>query len=187
MPQHLMPTLTNLEIPDKIQFDFSSRKARNQQYSMIALNPFVKVNGQIRRIQGFDVNYAFAKAPTAQNRLPIVNSVLSEGSIYKFFVEETGVHRITRSFLQSIGMSTSNINPRQIKVYGYGGAPLPFLNSENTEFDLRELAIKVVGEEDGSLMEMITFSFMVKVQEDIFHKWIPMSILMQIGLIIISR
>lgn len=156
VPQYLLSSLNNIEIPDEIKFQFFSKKARDQEYAMINMNPFVKVNGQIRRIQSFDVNYAFlpagqagAKSPL-QNRLPITNSVLSEGSIYKFYVEETGVHRITRSFLQSIGMSTSNIDPRQIKVYGYGGAPLPFLNSENTEFDLRELAIKVVGEEDGS-------------------------------------
>lgn len=150
VPQRLSSTLSNIQIPDQIAFEFYSRKARNQHYSMLALNPFVKVNGQIRRIQGFDVKYAFAKAQRAQNRLPITNSVLAEGSVYKFYVEETGVHRITRSFMQSIGMSTSNINPRQIKVYGYGGAPLPFLNSENTEFDLREIPIKVVGGEDGS-------------------------------------
>jgi hypothetical protein len=150
VPQHLLSTLTNIEIPNEIKLAFSSKRARNQQYSIITLNPFVKVNGQIRRVAGFDVKYAFAKAAPTQNRMPITNSILSEGSVYKFFVEETGVHRITRNFLQSIGMSTSNIDPRQIKVYGYGGAPLPFLNSENTEFDLRELAIKVVGEEDGS-------------------------------------
>ncbi|MEM7187700.1 MAG: type IX secretion system sortase PorU, partial [Bacteroidota bacterium] len=42
------------------------------------------------------------------------------------------------------------INPRNLKVYGGGGKPLPLVNQNNTIFDLPETAIQVVGEEDGS-------------------------------------
>ena len=43
----------------------------------------------------------------------------------------------------------TNIDPRTIKIYGHGGAPLPLINADNTEFDPPEIAVKVIGEEDG--------------------------------------
>jgi hypothetical protein len=46
-------------------------------------------------------------------------------------------------------MNTDNIDPRSLKIYGHGGKPLPFANSLNTQFDLPENAIQVIGEEDG--------------------------------------
>src|SRR5690606_22487226 len=46
--------------------------------------------------------------------------------------------------------NVNDIDPRKIKIYGNGGNMLPYLNSENTAFDLPEIAIQVVGEADGS-------------------------------------
>ena len=78
------------------------------------------------------------------------NSVLSSGDWYKFKIEQTGVHILNKSFLNSIGMNTDGIDPRTIKVYGNGGKALPFKNIDNTVFDLMENSIQVVGELDGS-------------------------------------
>ncbi|MEQ3655033.1 MAG: type IX secretion system sortase PorU [Dokdonia sp.] len=143
-------TLKDIPIPEQTTIRLESKKARDVIYTIVTLNPFVRQNGQLKRILSFDLAYTYNRSAQTSSRLAITNSVLAEGDVYKFYVEETGVHRISRGFLQSLGMSTAGIDPRQIKVYGYGGAPLPFRNSDNTEFDLRELAIKVVGEQDGS-------------------------------------
>lgn len=78
------------------------------------------------------------------------NSVLSSGDWYKFKVDTTGIYKLDRGFLQSLGINTNGLNPQQIKVYGNGGALLPQLNSAFRYDDLQELAIYVEGENDGS-------------------------------------
>ena len=77
------------------------------------------------------------------------NSVLSNGNWYKFSVDTTGVFKIDNSFLQSLGINTANLDPRNIKVYGNGGAMLPQRNSDFRYDDLTENAIFVSGEDDG--------------------------------------
>lgn len=78
------------------------------------------------------------------------NSVLSSGDWYKFSVDTTGVFKIDRNLLQSIGISTNNINPKNIKIYGNGGNLLPVLNGDFRYNDLQENAIYINGEDDGS-------------------------------------
>ena len=77
------------------------------------------------------------------------NSVLSTGNWYKFSVDTTGVFKIDNSLLQKMGINTSNLNPRNIKIYGNGGALLPQKNSDFRYNDLEENAIFVSGESDG--------------------------------------
>lgn len=78
------------------------------------------------------------------------NSVLSTGDWYQFSIDTTGVFKIDRTLLQQIGISTSNLNPKKIHIYGNGGQLLPELNSEFRYDDLQENAIYVAGENDGS-------------------------------------
>ncbi|MBL4904485.1 MAG: hypothetical protein JKZ00_00285, partial [Flavobacteriaceae bacterium] len=59
-----------------------------------------------------------------QGYAQISNSVLSKGDWYKFSVDTTGVFRIDRALLQKMGINTSNIDPRNIRIYGNGGAML---------------------------------------------------------------
>tara|TARA_R110002073_G_scaffold105892_3_gene239372 strand:- start:14219 stop:17611 length:3393 start_codon:yes stop_codon:yes gene_type:complete len=77
------------------------------------------------------------------------NSVLSNGNWYKFSVDTTGVFKIDISLLQKMGINTANLNPRNIKIYGNGGAMLPQRNSDFRFDDLQENAIYVEGESDG--------------------------------------
>src|SRR5690606_29382632 len=72
------------------------------------------------------------------------------GKWFKFKIDQTGIYKIDKAFLNNLGMNTDGINPRNLKVYGNGGKSLPLLNSENKFFDLPENAIQVVGEEDGN-------------------------------------
>ena len=85
------------------------------------------------------------------NKIPLSNSVLATGNWYRFYVEKSGIYKITPQFLSSLGMDISKIDPTAIKIYGNGGQMLPLSNKENLEFDLRENAIKVVGVDDGIL------------------------------------
>ncbi|WP_405606288.1 type IX secretion system sortase PorU [Polaribacter sp. Asnod1-A03] len=80
----------------------------------------------------------------------VTNSVLNTGDWYKFSVDTTGVFKIDRNLLQSIGISTNGIDPKRIAIYGNGGSLLPDLNSDFRYEDLQENAIYIEGEDDGS-------------------------------------
>ncbi|NND63942.1 MAG: type IX secretion system sortase PorU, partial [Flavobacteriaceae bacterium] len=127
-----------------------SSRARNITYNSVYMSPVVRVNGQLRKVLSFSVNYKYATSRNSGSRSIITNSVLATGDWYKFQVEETGVYRVSKSFLDDMGMNTDGIDPRNIRIYGHGGKPLPLLNRLNNEFDLPENAIQVIGEEDGS-------------------------------------
>jgi len=77
------------------------------------------------------------------------NSVLSNGNWYKFSVDTTGVFKIDISLLQKMGINTTNLNPRNIQIYGNGGAMLPQRNSDVRYSDVQENAIYIEGEDDG--------------------------------------
>ncbi len=77
------------------------------------------------------------------------NSVLSSGSWYKIKVQEDGIYKIDYNKLQEIGIDPSQINPKNIRIYGNGGGMLPENNSDTPFTDLQENAIFVYGEDDG--------------------------------------
>ncbi|MCI0751611.1 MAG: type IX secretion system sortase PorU [Flammeovirgaceae bacterium] len=78
------------------------------------------------------------------------NSVLSSGLWHKVRIEKNGVYKIDFTFLQNIGLNPGSIDPRKIKVYGHRSGMLPQANSVARINDLEELAIQVVGEQDGT-------------------------------------
>jgi len=78
------------------------------------------------------------------------NSVLAVGDWYKFSVDTTGVFKIDKNLLQKIGVSTNGLNPKNIQIFGNGGHLLPVLNSDFRNQDLKENAIFIEGEADGS-------------------------------------
>ena len=80
----------------------------------------------------------------------VSSSVLASGDWYKFSVDTTGVFKIDKNLLQQIGISTNDLNPKKIHIYGNGGNVLPVLNSDFRHDDLQENAIYIEGEADGS-------------------------------------
>jgi len=77
------------------------------------------------------------------------NSVLATGNWYKFSVDTTGVFKIDLSLLQKMGINTTNLDPRNIKIFGNGGVLLPQRNSDFRYDDLVENSIFIAGESDG--------------------------------------
>jgi hypothetical protein len=75
--------------------------------------------------------------------------LLASGNWYKVAVDKDGIYKLDKSFLDGLGISTSSIDPRNIRIYGNGGGMLPEANSIARYDDLQENAVKVVGEEDG--------------------------------------
>lgn len=136
-------------VPDTLTYAITTTKARDILYTVFTISPVVRRNGVYQKVITFNIDYTYG--PQSRNAPPtLTNSVLATGQWFKFKVEQTGIHKIDRSFLRSLGMNTDGINPRNLKIYGNGGQTLPLLNARNTFFDLPENSIQVIGEEDGS-------------------------------------
>ena len=135
---------------DKHIAKLKSGKARDKFYTSILINPIINVNGVPKKIISFKISYKYSNQNRPLKTIPVSNSALASGDWYKFKVDQTGVYRIDKSFLSSIGMNLDNLDPRTIKIYGNGGKALPFKNIDNNEFDLIENSIQIIGEEDGN-------------------------------------
>ncbi|WP_310992820.1 type IX secretion system sortase PorU [Aequorivita marina] len=141
--------ITPQSLPNSLEYSIATTMARDERFTIFNISPILKRNGSYQKVLSFDVDYRYGP----QNRNPppgITNSVLATGQWFKFKVEKTGVYKIDKSFLNSLGMNTDGINPRNLKIYGHGGKSLPLLNRNTRFFDIPENAIQVVGEADGS-------------------------------------
>lgn len=125
--------------------------ARGNQSAFLELSPIIKDNGIYKKITSFVIDYNYGSSTNlyARNNENIENSVLSSGSWHKFYVDKSGVFKLSKSFLNSLGVNT-NVDPRTIKIFGNGGAMLPLINQDAYPLDLTQNAIKFVGEADGS-------------------------------------
>jgi hypothetical protein len=77
------------------------------------------------------------------------NSVLSQGQWYKIGVRQTGMVKLDHSFLSSMGLDPNSIDPRNLQLYGNGGAILPQSNAAFRHDDLVQNPIQVAGQGDG--------------------------------------
>ncbi len=85
--------------------------------------------------------------------------VLAEGSWAKMTFTQSGVYKIDRPTLASMGFDINTLDPRKIQIFGIPGGMLPQENSSYTSLTLQEVAIEVSGEGDGSMEaeDYITF------------------------------
>ncbi len=139
-------------VEETLTYTIRSSKGRDKIYTLLTVSPIVRRNGTYQKVTSFTVDYSKQRGSLgASSRQPIVNSVLATGNWFKFKVEKTGVQRISKSFLDDLGMDTDAINPRNIKIYGNGGKPMPLqIDAGSIIYDNPEIAIQVVGEQDGS-------------------------------------
>jgi hypothetical protein len=139
----------------KTEFDLKALNSlvKNKNNNNYLLLPFrINAQQQIEELLEYDVKWTISarEETAARGASSFTNSsVLAQGNWYKIGVVGSGLHRMGRSFFQNMGIDVVNIDPRTIQVYGNGGKMLPELNSASRLDDLKENAIKVIGEEDG--------------------------------------
>ncbi len=138
-------------IPSKFNYSFKNSTARDQNFGQITITPIIKDGNSFKKLIAFSYsvqqNQSNKNSVTTNNVAAIENSVLNTGGWYRFYVQKSGVYKITKGFLESLGLDTSG-DPRKIKIYGNGGRMLPLLNSEDYPMDLAENAIQFIGEDD---------------------------------------
>ncbi|WP_179354483.1 type IX secretion system sortase PorU [Winogradskyella vidalii] len=140
-------------IPNSPKYKLYNTSARDQQAQYFELSPIIKEGSVYKKITNFTIGYKTSSTPLGKSSMgvnEITNSALASGQWYRFYIEESGVFRLSKSFLGSLGINTNSVDPRTIKIYGNGGRMLPLSNAENYPFDVVENAVKFVGEADGS-------------------------------------
>ncbi|HSD06859.1 type IX secretion system sortase PorU [Flavobacterium sp.] len=139
-------------IPSSVKATLYNTKSRNDIQNFLKISPIIKDNAGFKRVKSF--SYSINNGSTKKNiqnkkQATIVNSVLASGDWYRFYIEKSGVYKISKDFLQQLGINLNGVNPKKIKIYGNGGRMLPLLNSTYYPTDLKENAIQIQGENDG--------------------------------------
>lgn len=142
--------LKNQQLSSSISPLFNFVKQRENNYAILNLIPIVKQGENYKRAVSFDLEYTAMVSSKQARNSSIKNSVLATGNWCKFAIDKTGVFKLDKSFLQSLGIDVNSINPKNIQIFGNGGAMLPFSNNEIRPDGLQENAIYVEGENDGS-------------------------------------
>ena len=144
-------TIEKSKLPRSFEIEIATTHARDKVLEILKFNPLVYQNGVLKRVVSFDLK---------KNNIPLrsrkdinvpsrSSSVLANGEWRRFAIDASGVYKVTAQFLRSIGVRLDGVNPETIKIYGTGGKPLPYINSENKFYDIPEVPVKIVGGEDG--------------------------------------
>lgn len=79
------------------------------------------------------------------------SSALAQGRWYKIGVTQSGVYKLSASFLKDKGILTASDDPRLLQLRGYGGGMLPEAIAAPRPQDLPQLPIQFTGDTDGRL------------------------------------
>lgn len=142
-------------IPDRFEVEIENAVIRKQNVPYIRCYPIRRnANGQIERLESAEFVYSFGSSigrSRAKKSMTFASqSLLSSGEWFKIGVISDGVHKLSYNFLKQLGLDVDNMDPRNISLFGYGGGLLPRANNEDRPDDMVEMAIQVVGENDGS-------------------------------------
>ncbi len=142
------PVLLNIPFKNKIEVKLKTSKSREKSFSYLEFSPILKINENYKIVKSFKLKYSYDNIKNISVIQP-QNSEMAVGSWYQFYIDQTGVYKIDKSFLDQLGINTNSIDPRKIRIFGHGGEMLSMNNTENFMLDPIENAIQVNGEEDG--------------------------------------
>ncbi len=149
IPENLLGEIDKSKIPSNINATISSNYSRNDIVVSLQISPIITTDGNYKRVKSFSYNFKSKQVSANRSVNAIYNSVLANGDWYRFYIEKSGVYKISRSFLSQLGLNMNTIDPRKIKVFGNGGRMLPLRNDVFYPEDLAENSIQVIGEDDG--------------------------------------
>jgi len=145
--------LNGVEVLEEVKGEFKLINGAEKRYIVIDFLPYIKLDGQIKRITELVVNKSNLPAIGQNfNKSFASESVLRAGTgdWYKISVTRDGIHKIDKAFLTALGINTEGLNPSNINIYGNGDGRLPEANSVYRTDDLALNTIFIEGEGDGS-------------------------------------
>ena len=146
--------LNKERIPSAVNGSLQNSIARDKISAVFSFSPVIKQGENFFKVVGLTYEFAYSTkrlATAPSDFTSLSNSVLASGDFYRFYITKSGVYKITKGFLQELGINTAGVDPRKIKLYGNGGRMIPLKNNVIYPADLTENAIQFSGEEDGVL------------------------------------
>ena len=146
-------SLTDMElVSDKIQY----RIHTNTDGVTLSILPFQRTEKEntYLRFKQFTVLIDLIPADSPDKKefsaVHFTNeSVLNSGTWFKLGIVETGVHKLTYSDLEDMGINPQEIDLDQLGIFGNYEGMLPESNSDPRPDDLQENSIFVAGADDG--------------------------------------
>lgn len=137
-------TTTDIQVESEI---VTERKKTILNYSFLPyrINP---TTGAVEKLTAYTLELTTGNALNKKTsiRTYASNSLLSEGNWFKIKVDTTGIFKLTYEQLAQIGLS----KPEHVRLYGYGGAQLPYMNASPNSDDLVELPLFMEKGSDNS-------------------------------------
>ncbi|RYY21582.1 MAG: hypothetical protein EOO36_00415, partial [Cytophagaceae bacterium] len=130
-----------------------------QPYSYALVQPVRRNSqtGQAERLVSFTYAYQTGANASAQQRgartlarTHLQNSVLRQGDWFKIGVPSSGMYKLDRAALSSLGVPVASIDPRRIQVYGNATGVLPQANAAPRPDDLVENNMLFVGDNNAT-------------------------------------
>ncbi len=130
----------NIPVSDELQYSIAYERKIPK---LIVKIPAIRNHlGKLEQLQSAQIQIESTKSPTilAKPSYP-ANSVLASGKWYKIGVTQKGIYKIDAAFLNEIGINTSSVNAKNIRIYGNGGQVLTEIPDDSEPNDLVENAI----------------------------------------------
>jgi hypothetical protein len=140
------------EFPSDFAFIVSVSRQPEGWLGKVSAPAIIETATGAQRLTALDIRLVPAGRAIRPRMEFATNSVLREGTWFRFTVAETGVHKLTRSFLvDELKINLDGVDPRNIAIYGQpGGGKLPETTNVDAPDDLSEVAITIEGENDGN-------------------------------------
>ncbi|HEX8505178.1 MAG TPA: type IX secretion system sortase PorU [Hymenobacter sp.] len=105
--------------------------------------------GQPERLVSFDYSYSPTTANVAARttaRAYAAHSVLASGEWFKVGVAESGIYKLDKAALRTLGLNVQSVNPNNLHIYGNSMGILPQANAVPRPDDLAENNVLFVGD-----------------------------------------
>ena len=129
-------------------------KVRDVHQVVFEIEPFIVKNNKLLAVTGFSIVQHSIKQLVLQSTQQLTSNVsIPPHTGYRFEVNQTGIHKISASFLRDLGVPIYRINPETLKIFGRGGKMLSLTNTgiEGVNYGISENPLQLVGMEDGSI------------------------------------
>ncbi|MBP7510791.1 MAG: type IX secretion system sortase PorU [Bacteroidia bacterium] len=145
--------LKDAKIETQYQISYTIGIERGNSVLLYQIVPLRKDAGGLKKLEKYKLSYTLnpsnAFGSNRKKQIYAANSVLASGEWIKIGTTQNGVYRIDYGTLRNIGINPDLIDPRNLKLYGRGAGAVPQNNDAPRIDDLKEIAINVLGENDG--------------------------------------
>ncbi len=141
------------QLNDQLTFHSSVDQNRRKHFAKFSFNPILKTATGLQYIKRATIKITHYPSNQVTKRNPYKeNSALKDGDIYKLQLNQTGVYKLSGSYLANeLGLDLDNINPDNIQIFSNRGGFVPHAIADERPDDLVELSIQVEDGGDGEI------------------------------------